>query len=101
MSLFRRIDDSEPQASPNLAGPLEIRRDARRDVVAHGTLACPECDAPVAPAGAPLTPSASIACPFCGRDGAVREFLSLATPARPARVVVRVVHPGRPVIEPS
>jgi hypothetical protein len=30
-------------------------------------------------------------CPFCRHDGAVRDFLSLAAPSRPARVEVRVV----------
>ncbi|HEU4973786.1 MAG TPA: hypothetical protein VFT50_01755 [Baekduia sp.] len=101
MSLFRRMDDSEPQASPNVAGPLEIRRDTRTGIVALGTMACPDCDAPVAPEGGGLSPAAPVSCPFCGRDGAVRDFLSLTTPTRPARVVVRVVHRGRPVIEPS
>jgi hypothetical protein len=31
-----------------------------------------------------------IACGFCRHAGAVRDFLSLAEPTRPARVVVRV-----------
>jgi len=31
-----------------------------------------------------------IACGFCGHAGAVRDFLSLAEPTRPTRVVVRV-----------
>ena len=59
--------------------------------LAVGTLACPSCDAPVAPGDAPLSPADPLACPYCGRDGAVRDFLSLTSPARPARVVVRVV----------
>ena len=33
----------------------------------------------------------ALTCGYCGRDGALREFLSLAPPARPARVEVRVV----------
>jgi hypothetical protein len=85
------MDGSQPQASPNVAGPLEIRQDTRNGIVAHGTLACPACDAPVAPGAGPLTPGAPLGCPYCGRDGAVRDFLSLSAPARPARVVVRVV----------
>lgn len=56
--------------------------------LATGSLACPDCDAPALLAGAarlaePLT------CGFCGRDGAVRDFLSLAQPTRPAHVVIR------------
>ena len=34
---------------------------------------------------------AGSACPFCEHGGAVRDFLSLADPARPARVAVRVL----------
>jgi hypothetical protein len=33
-------------------------------------------------------------CPFCEHRAPVRDFLSLATPTRPARVVVRISHPG-------
>lgn len=95
------MDDSEPQASPNVAGPLEIRRDTRRGIVAIGTLACPDCDAPVSPGLGALAPAASVACPFCGRAGAVRDFLSIGEPARPARVVVRVVDRRGLRIEPS
>ena len=68
----------------------EERRIARSGVIASGTLACPGCDAPVDPGPAPVRPSAVLACPFCARSGAVREFLSLGVPNRPARVVVRV-----------
>ncbi len=38
----------------------------------------------------PLSPAEWIACPFCTHAEAVREFLSLEPPTRPARVVVRV-----------
>jgi hypothetical protein len=72
----------------------ELRRTSRSTRVATGTLACPRCDAPVALVG-PVSPAAWLACPFCDHAGAVREFLSLAPPSRPARVVVRVVA-GRP-----
>jgi hypothetical protein len=61
--------------------------------LATGTLACPACDAPVAPGDGPLSPADGLACPYCGRDGAVRDFLSLTPPSRPARVVVRVTLP--------
>jgi hypothetical protein len=60
------------------------------DRLASGTLACPACDAPVSPVGR-MAPAQAIGCPFCGHGGAVRDFLSLAPPTRPARVVVRVV----------
>ena len=39
----------------------------------------------------PVGPADPIGCPFCGTAGAVRDFLSLEDPSRPARVVVRVV----------
>jgi len=55
-----------------------------------GTLACPECDAPVALAG-PAKPADRLACPYCRHGAPLRDFLSLAQPARPARVDIRVV----------
>lgn len=58
--------------------------------VATGSLACPACDAPVALAAGPASPSDPLACGYCGRAGTVRDFLSLAQPTRPARVVVRI-----------
>jgi hypothetical protein len=64
-------------------------------VLATGTLACPVCDAPVAPGSAALSPAQWVACPFCTHAGAVREFLTLGEPTRPARVTVRVL-PVRP-----
>lgn len=68
----------------------EIRYERRRsDVVAAGTLACPDCDAPVPPDGR-VSLTAQLMCPFCARTGPVRDFLSLKTPTRPAHVVVRV-----------
>lgn len=58
--------------------------------VATGSLACPDCDVPVAlgPGGHALTEA--VECGWCGRWGVLRDFLSLAQPTRPARVVVRV-----------
>lgn len=94
MSLSRGIDGSDPaRAEPlaRIAGPREERRDARSGVVATGTLACPHCDAPVSPGAARLSPADRVACPYCAHDGFARDFLSLESPARPARVVVRVV----------
>jgi hypothetical protein len=74
---------------PADSGPREYRYRARSTRVAAGTLACPRCDAPIAPAR-PLSPAERIACPYCTHGGPVREFLSLERPTRPARVVVRV-----------
>ena len=67
------------------------RRPDRSGHLASGTLACPACDAPVLPAAGPSAPADAIACPCCGHEAAVRDFLSLATPGRPARVDVRVI----------
>jgi hypothetical protein len=87
----RGIDGSDP-VRPEPVGRMvqEERRRARSSRLARGTLACPECDAPVAPTRA-LSPPETLACPFCDHAGAVRDFLSLAAPVRPARVAVRVV----------
>jgi hypothetical protein len=74
-------------------GHFEKREDERSQIVAVGTLACPECDAPVAPGPLPLAPHDVLNCPVCGHAGAVRDFLSLAQPSRPARVAVRVSLP--------
>jgi hypothetical protein len=73
----------------------EIRPARRPGVLAEGTLACPGCDVPVAPpqGRAPLT--APVACPYCGRTGRLRDFLTLGAPTRPAHVVVTVRQPTR------
>jgi hypothetical protein len=95
VSLHRGIDGSDPvRPDPvgRLAGTHEERRATRSWVMATGTLACPACDAPVAPAG-PLSPADLISCPFCAAGGRVRDFLSLEAPSRPARVQVRVLAP--------
>jgi hypothetical protein len=90
----RGIDGSDP-ARPDpvvrLAGAREHRRSARSWLLASGTLACPSCDAPVAPGAGSVSPAAPLGCPFCRHAGAVRDFLSLAPPSRPAHVAVRVV----------
>lgn len=78
-------------------GVQEERRVARSTRLGEGTLACPGCDAPVALGDAPVSPSDPLGCPFCGHEGSVRDFLSLARPTRPTRVVVRVVHRTRRV----
>jgi hypothetical protein len=86
---MRGIDGSDPIGSEPVAGEHEHRQ-TTRSRVGTGTLACPRCDAPVALAG-PVSPVHSLDCPFCRHTAAVRDFLSLAPPTRPARVVVRVV----------
>ena len=85
MSLDRRI--------ARLPGRDEDRLDERSWRLGYGTLACPACDAPVAPGDTPLTPGAPLSCPYCRHAGAGRDFLALAAPSRPARVevVVRVL----------
>src|SRR5262249_40219155 len=71
------------------------RRPARSSRLATGTLACGRCDAPVAIGSDPLSLTDQLTCPFCHSRGPVRDFLSLASPTRPARVVVLVGPPGR------
>jgi len=87
MAFHRRVD---PEPIGTTSGAEELRRVHREGHLATATMACPECDAPVMPAG-PVQPADGIGCPFCGTWGAVRDFLSLEDPTRPARVVVRVV----------
>ena len=94
MTWQRGIDGGEPMRAGALAGEgavREYRHAARSRRLGTGTLACPQCDAPVALVSGRMSPAAPLACPFCGHGGPVRDFLSLAVPARPARVEVRVV----------
>jgi hypothetical protein len=88
MAFHRGGDSSDPVRGERI-GHTE-HRFAHSPVLAAGTFACPECDAPVSPGGRPLRPMEPVACPYCGHAGAVRDFLSLATPTRPAHVEVRV-----------
>ena len=93
MSYQRGIDGSEPVRPDPVGGPAEtheLRRRARAGHLGTGTLACPRCDAPIALAGGPTSVLDGLGCPFCQHWGRVRDFLSLAAPARPARVEVRV-----------
>ena len=91
-----RIDGTEGSAQDpeQLAATREIRRATRTNHLTTGTLACPSCDAPVAPGPVPLRPTSPLFCPLCDHAGPLREFLSLEAPARPARVIVRVVAPA-------
>jgi hypothetical protein len=78
-------------------GPVPSHEDRRftpSTVLGTGTLACPRCDLPVALATGRASPAEPLGCPFCGHAGAVRDFLSLGAPSRPARVEVRVVLPA-------
>jgi hypothetical protein len=81
--------DAEPRA--RVAEAHEAQRPATRSgVLGSGTLACARCDAPVAIGPAPLSLTHQLMCPYCQNRGALRDFLSLAPPTRPARVVIRV-----------
>jgi hypothetical protein len=89
--MFQRgIDGAEPIRSGR-SDTQEEQRIGRSARLGTGTLACPECDAPVALAHGPAAPADPLGCPFCGHAAALRDFLSLAPPVRPARVEVRVV----------
>ena len=97
MAIFREVDGSDPvriEPVERLAKIREERGDAQSWLLGHGTLACPSCDAPVAPLE-PLAPLAGLDCPVCRHRGAVRDFLSLGEPTRPARVAIRLVRPAR------
>jgi hypothetical protein len=96
VSIQRGIDDSEPvrpQPIESVTGFHEERRTVRRTLLGAGTLACPHCDAPVAPGDHALAPADGMSCPVCFHYGAVREFLSLAKPTRPAKVAIWVTAP--------
>ena len=94
VAVHRDIGSDEPVERP--AGLHEHRDAVRSWRLATGTLACPRCDAPVAPGAGAMTPVDPLGCPYCRHAGSVRDFLSLAAPSRPARVEVRVVHHRRP-----
>ena len=70
MAFHRRID-REPIGTSG--GTEELRPTRSSTELATATMACPECDAPVMP------------------SGPVRPTNPLEDPARPARVIVRVV----------
>ena len=64
----------------------EERHAARPWHLATGSLACPDCDAPVLLTTQRARPADALQCPFCDCAGALRDFLSLAQPARAPRV---------------
>jgi len=88
MAFDRFREGAEPVRGERV-GRLHEEHQRRAGVFAIGSLACPRCDAPVS-LGRALTPAEPLMCPFCFHDAAVKDFLSLATPARPAVVEVRV-----------
>lgn len=75
-------------------GRVEKRRAAGSGVVGPATLACRNCDAPIAPGPTPLLLTDPMWCPVCQDSGLVRDFVSLSAPTRPARVVVRASWPN-------
>ena len=93
MSFQRGIDGGDPYRPQPVAGEHELRI-GRTKQLGIGTLACPECDAPVA-LGGPVAPADRIGCPYCRHVAPVRDFLSLEAPSRPARVVVTVTERTR------
>jgi hypothetical protein len=86
---FQR-DGSDPIRGERIGRLDREHRLGHSTLLAAGTLACPNCDAPVSPGPHPLAPRDFVACPYCAHAGAVRDFLSLAAPARPAYVEVRL-----------
>jgi len=84
------------RAAPDsaLVGLHEERRATRPWHLATGSLACPDCDAPVALGGLSASPVDELTCPFCNHAAALRDFLSLAVPARVPRVNVFVRVPA-------
>jgi hypothetical protein len=84
----------EERGRRDLPTQEQIRR-AESGRIALGTLACSECDAPVAIGLATLSPADPLTCPFCLHHGPAREFLSLTPPTRPTRVIVRMRRAGR------
>jgi hypothetical protein len=96
--LQRGIDGAEPIRPDPVGSTAETHEHRRRVATGRlgtGTLACPHCDAPVALAPGPAAVGDPLGCPFCHHTAAVRDFLSLAAPARPARVEVRIVRRSR------
>ncbi|MFP5362566.1 MAG: hypothetical protein ACLGI5_07530 [Thermoleophilia bacterium] len=92
MAFQRGIDGSEPLRAQPISAPAGAREiaDAASSLrVATGTLACPRCDAPIGLGGRAARFAEHLDCPFCRHTAALREFLSLGAPTRPARVEVR------------
>lgn len=86
---------SDPRRQAQRQEFIQERRATRTDRLCEATVTCPRCDAPVAIGPAPVRIGDALSCPWCGHHGPVRDFLSLAIPTRPARVVLRVSLGGR------
>jgi len=86
---FERYSDGAEPIRGERIGRLHEEHQRQTRVMALGTLACPRCDVPISPAR-PLSPAEPLLCPYCLHDGAVRDFLSLTSPGRPAVVEVRI-----------
>jgi hypothetical protein len=87
-------------ADPVRQGPFAAQQELRVGRSWHlgtGTIACPRCDAPVALGAPAMGPADALGCPYCGHVAALRDFLSLEAPARPARVTLRVVERARAI----
>jgi hypothetical protein len=99
VAVFRGIGQARwgsSEAGERVAAAYEqTQRPASSRRLGTGTLACRHCDAPVAVGVDPLLLTDQLICPFCDHRAPARDFLSLASPTRPARVVVRVGLPGR------
>lgn len=98
MSYQRGTDPTPAEPLGGRGRVQHVRQDVRVGHLALGTIACPGCDAPVVLQAGSASPADRLSCPVCGHAGHVRDFLTLASPghpARPARVEVRVVRPGR------
>jgi len=98
MTVIRGLGQSlsERSGPATRAAAYEQARPDRCARLGVGTLACARCDAPIAAGCAPLLLTDRLQCPFCHNRGPVRDFLSLASPTRPARVVIRVVFSPEP-----
>src|SRR3954447_20642317 len=97
MAISRGLGGSDSTSATPVARRTAVHEEVRIATVTRlgtGTLACPQCDAPVFTTGtrSPLHP---LACPYCAHAAPLRDFLSLAAPSRPARVEVRVVRSSR------
>lgn len=63
MGIDRAFSNSEPAG--RRARAEDLRQDSHVGIMGIGTLACPRCDAPIAPGPRPMTPTDAIACPIC------------------------------------
>lgn len=98
VGILRDADGSDPIRAEPISSLGSVDADPRTGAVSTlgtGTLACPDCDAPTFIAG-PHRPHEALSCAYCGHAGALRDFLSLAPPTRPARVEIRLIF-GAPV----